>query len=212
MELILVARDNRLAEAWQHEFEGVAGISVHHGSIFDVACDAVVSPANSFGFMDGGIDALYMDRFGDDIQMKLRRLILDHHHGELLIGNAELVETGHPDQPYLIAAPTMRVPMVLDETTINPYLATRAVLLLVKKGVIAAGRHTGQRVASHVKTIAFPGMGTGIGRVSPAICARQMRAAVRDVMFDQYRMPTSWAEASERHQLLYGSRIVNLQY
>ena len=212
MEIILTARDDRLADAWEREFEGVTRIRVHRGSIFDVSCDAVVSPANSFGFMDGGIDALYMDRFGDDIQMKLRRLILDHHHGELLIGNAALVETGHPDQPYLIAAPTMRVPMVLDETTINPYLATRAVLLLVKKGLIITGRHTGQGVASHVKTIAFPGMGTGIGRVPPAICARQMRAAVREVMFDQYRMPTSWAEASERHQLLYGSRVVNLQY
>jgi O-acetyl-ADP-ribose deacetylase (regulator of RNase III) len=39
-------------------------VTVHQVSILDVACDAVVSPANSFGFMDGGIDAVYLSLFG----------------------------------------------------------------------------------------------------------------------------------------------------
>src|SRR5881227_3167911 len=46
----------------------------------------------------------------------LRKLILDHHHGELFVGTAEVVETDHAGIPYLIAAPTMRVPMILGHT------------------------------------------------------------------------------------------------
>jgi len=39
-----------------------------------------------------------------------------------------------------------------------------------------------------------------------------MRAALHDVLFGQYSMPQSWAEASERHQLLYTDRPRRLQY
>jgi O-acetyl-ADP-ribose deacetylase (regulator of RNase III) len=158
--------------------------------------------------MDGGIDALYLDRFGVEVQSRLRRRILDRHHGELLIGNAEAVETGDPARPFMIAAPTMRVPMVLGPETINPYLATRAVLLLARHGVLP----TCEPVAGRLRIITFPGMGTGVGRVPAETCARQMRAAVDEFLLDGYRMPRSWAEASERHQLLYTDQPTRLQY
>jgi O-acetyl-ADP-ribose deacetylase (regulator of RNase III) len=93
VKIILAAREAPLAKAWSEHCAGLDDVSVHHGSIFDVKCDAVVSPANSFGFMDGGIDALYTHRFGGGVQDRLRRLILDRHHGELLVGAAEIVET-----------------------------------------------------------------------------------------------------------------------
>jgi O-acetyl-ADP-ribose deacetylase (regulator of RNase III) len=208
MKIILAAMENRLADAWEKAFADLDDVSVHRGSIFDVACDAVVSPANSYGFMDGGIDALYLDRFGNEVQTRLRRLILDRHHGELLIGSAAVVETGDPAQPFLIAAPTMRVPMVLGPETVNPYLATRAVLLLARHGTSL----TGEPLSDRLGTIAFPGMGTGVGRVPAEICARQMRAAVDDFLLGGYRMPKSWAEASERHQLLYTDHPTRLQY
>lgn len=208
MKIVLAATENRLADAWEAAFAGLGDVSIHRGSIFDVACDALVSPANSFGFMDGGIDALYLDRFGVEVQTRLRRRIFDRHHGELLVGSAEVVETGDPTQPYLIAAPTMRVPMVLGPETINPYLATRAVLLLARHGTAPAG----EPLADLLHTIAFPGMGTGVGRVPAETCARQMRTAVDEVLLDGYRMPRSWSEASERHQLLYTDQPTRLQY
>lgn len=212
MKVVLVAREAALAGAWSKHYADVEGVTVHHGSIFDVACDAVVSPANSYGFMDGGIDALYSDRFGWQVQDRVRRLILDRHHGELLVGSAEIVETDNLSTPYLIAAPTMRVPMVLGPESINPYLATRAVLLLVKYGRFTTGTFAGEPVSEHVGTIAFPGMGTGVGRVPAEICARQMRAAFDEFLLGRFRLPTSWAEASERHQLLYTDRPKRLQY
>jgi O-acetyl-ADP-ribose deacetylase (regulator of RNase III) len=186
-------------------------IEIHQGSIFDVEADALVSPANSFGFMDGGIDAAYTDVFGTDLQLRLRRAILERHQGELLVGAAEIVETQHEKHPFLIAAPTMRVPMVLDPATVNPFLATRAALLLVKHGIFQSGQLAGARVADHLRTIAFPGMGTGVGRVSAEICAHQMLKAVLAIRDGMPRLPTSWAEASEDHQRLYTDKPRRLQ-
>jgi O-acetyl-ADP-ribose deacetylase (regulator of RNase III) len=212
MILVLTAMDSWLADAWAKHCGDLAEIRLHRGSILDVECDAIVSPANSYGFMDGGIDALYLAHFGKPLQDRLRRAILDRHHGELLVGSADVVETGHERIPYLIAAPTMRVPMVLGPETINPYLATRAVLLLARHGRFPDGERAGQPLADHLQVIAFPGMGTGVGRVPAEIAARQVRAAIEEHLRDGFRLPTSWAEASERHQLLYTDRPTRLQY
>ena len=38
------------------------------------------------------------------------------------------------------------------------------------------GEHAGRPIREHVQSLAFPGLGTGIGRVSPELCARQVRA------------------------------------
>jgi O-acetyl-ADP-ribose deacetylase (regulator of RNase III) len=211
LRLILAAVEPPLAEAWERFCGDLDFVSVHRGSILDVPCDAVVSPANSYGFMDGGIDAEYLDHFGPQIQLRVRRQIYDHHAGELVVGTADIVEPGHAAIPFLIAAPTMRVPMVLRDST-NAYLAARAVVLLLKRGVFTSGTLVGQRIADHIRTIAFPGLGTGVGRIGFNTCARQVRAAIDDMLLGNYEMPNSWAEASERHQLLYTDRPVRLQY
>jgi O-acetyl-ADP-ribose deacetylase (regulator of RNase III) len=211
MKLILTAVEESLADAWTKFCGDLDFVTVHHGSIFDVNCDAVVSPANSYGFMDGGIDGLYMCHFGDDIQMRVRRQIFDYHYGEIIVGQADVVETGHQQIPYLIFAPTMRVPMNLHET-VNPYLAARAIFLLVMHGSFQSGKFAGQKISAHIKNIAFPGLGTGVGKVNSNTCARQVRSAIDDILLEKYQMPQSWAEASERHQLLYTKKLTRLQY
>ncbi len=211
MQIILSAVQTSLAKAWITFCGDLDCVNVYQGSILDVECDAIVSPANSFGFMDGGIDGVYMDYFGNEIQLKVRRQIFDHHHGELLVGDATIVETDDDKIPFLIASPTMRVPMILNES-VNPYLAARAVFLLVKHGKFKTGKYKGECIADRVKVVAFPGLGTGVGRVGFNTCARQVREAINDVVLEQYTMPKSWAEASERHQLLYTDRPRRLQY
>jgi O-acetyl-ADP-ribose deacetylase (regulator of RNase III) len=143
MNIILTAREDDLADAWERHCGDLENVCIHRGSILDVDCDAVVSPANSFGFMDGGIDMLYSQHFGWEVQERLQSLIRKKHHGELIIGNAEIVETDNLRVPYLIAAPTMRVPMKLQDT-VNPYLAARAVLLLVQHGIFDQGAFAGE--------------------------------------------------------------------
>ena len=211
MQLVLCAIEAPLATAWGKFCGDLPFVSIHHGSILDVACDAVVSPANSFGFMDGGIDALYQEHFGPEIQVRVRRQIFDAHAGELLVGAADIVETGDPQIPFLIAAPTMRVPMVLRDS-INAYLAARAVFLLVARGTFTTGPYHGDKIADHIDIVAMPGLGTGVGKIGFNTCAHQVRTAINDVLLGQYTMPRSWAEASERHQLLYTDQVTRLQY
>ncbi len=201
MRIILTALDRELLLAWQTYCGDLENVVIHHGSILEVACDVVVSPANSFGFMDGGIDLAYGEHFGWHVQERLQQLIRDYHHGELLVGAAEIVETDSADIPFIIAAPTMRVPMIL-ERSVNPYLAARAVLLLVAHGEFRAGAKKGTPIRESVTTVAFPGLGAGVGRIPPEVCAWQVRAAVENVLLGQ-AFPRSWWEAAERHQQLY---------
>ncbi len=210
LKIILAAIEHDLADAWERHCGDLPGVSIHRGSILDLAVDAVVSPANSFGFMDGGIDLRYSERFGWELQQRLQELIRTRHHGELLVGAAEIVETKCNRIPYVIAAPTMRVPMILTET-VNPYLAARAVLLLIRHGIVPSGILAGEPVVSAVQTVAFPGLGTGIGRVGPNTCARQMRVAIEEVLLERSDFPHTWAEAQQRHQLLYTDRVRNLE-
>jgi O-acetyl-ADP-ribose deacetylase (regulator of RNase III) len=203
LTIILTAVDGSLAAAWQRWCGDLRCVEIHCGSIFDVVCDAVVSPANSFGFMDGGIDRLYTEFFGPSAQERVQSCIRSCHGGELLVGQADIVPTGHAAIPYLIAAPTMRVPTNLGEC-INPYLAARAVLLLVQHGRFSCGDLADQPVAKYVRRVAFPGLGTGVGRVPPAMCAKQMRAALEDFALGRYEFPDTTLQARKRHDRLTG--------
>jgi O-acetyl-ADP-ribose deacetylase (regulator of RNase III) len=202
MNIVLSAVESDLADAWERHCGGLPHVTIHRGSILELSVDAVVSPANSFGFMDGGIDHLYSSHFGWHVQDRLQELIRQRHHGELLVGAAEIVETDSLRIPYVIAAPTMRVPMILKET-VNPYLATRAVLLLIQRGTIVSGPLTGEPISAAIQSVAFPGLGTGIGRVDPNTCARQVRSAIDEVVFGCTVFPNTWSEAQCRHQKLY---------
>jgi len=210
MKITLAAVESALADAWQRHCGELPNVSIYRGSILDLSVDAVVSPANSFGFMDGGIDLRYSDRFGWKVQDRLQELIRTRHHGELLVGSAEIVETGNARIPFVIAAPTMRVPMILSDT-VHPYLAARAVFLLIRNAVVPAGTFLGERVETVVNSVAFPGLGTGVGQVDPDTCARQVRTAIEDVVLGRGQFPRSWSEAQARHQLLCTDRVRDLQ-
>ena len=207
MKIILADRRGKLIEAWNNVAGDSDRVTTHQGSIFDIPSDALVSPANSFGFMDGGLDLKICQFFGWHVQERLQQLIRAKHHGELLVGTAEIVKTDHSGIPYLISAPTMRVPMILEQT-VNVYLAIRAVLILVKFGRL----EDGTPIKDVVQTVALPGMGTGVGRVPPHIFARQMKSAIEDILEERYEFPDSWWEAQRRHQLLYSDSYRDLQY
>ncbi|MGE0791070.1 MAG: macro domain-containing protein [Sandaracinaceae bacterium] len=84
-----------MATAWTRCFEEDEGVEVAHGDYFSRAADAMVSPANSFGIMDGGLDIAIRDTLGFDAQRAAQHVIVERHHGELPVGQAEIVESGH---------------------------------------------------------------------------------------------------------------------
>ena len=178
LTLVLCAVSEPLAQAWDAAVDGRPDVRVHRGSVLEVAAQAVVSPANSFGWMRGGIDAVYAQAF-PAVEQHVRSAVLAYHGGELPVGEALIVPTGAADPPWLICAPTMRNPgELLPPDTVHPYLAARAVLRLWRDGTLDHG----QPVRAAVHTIALPGMGPGVGGVSPETCARQVVAAWDEVM------------------------------
>ncbi len=157
-----------LVAAWRKEFASASDVEVSLGDIFDLTADAIVSPANSFGFMDGGIDLVYSQRFGWTLQERLQQLLRVEYDGELPVGQAVIVPTDDQGIPLLISAPTMRVPMDVSNT-VNAYLAFRA--------VIRSARHYNRTESTPIETILCPGLGTTTGRIPANTCARQMRYA-----------------------------------
>src|ERR1700753_828864 len=119
--------DAQVVQAWQEHFSGIAEGRISQGEIFGRSADAIISPANSFGYMDGGIDLVYLHRFGWELQTRLQTHIKTHHDGELPVGQATIVETFDENIPHLVSAPTMRVPTNV-ANTVNAYLAFRAAI------------------------------------------------------------------------------------
>jgi O-acetyl-ADP-ribose deacetylase (regulator of RNase III) len=197
MNIILSDRNADLTGAWREVFASEKNAMVTSESILSVECDAIVSPANSFGFMDGGLDLQLSLFLGWHVRERVQALIRARPMGELLVGEAVVVPTGHPGIPWLICAPTMRVPMIA-KTTVNSYLAMKAVL-------VAAKAH---EAVPSIRTIAIPGLATGVGKMIPVTAARQMHAAYVEVVHGNAIFPASFGDAQRAHVRL--NRDANL--
>lgn len=100
----------------------------------EIECDAIVSPGNSFGFMDGGVDLSISKHFGWGIQKELRSQISELPMKELLVGQALCIPTNRERIKYVICTPTMRIPTSQSiGDSVNAYLATKAALELANK-------------------------------------------------------------------------------
>jgi O-acetyl-ADP-ribose deacetylase (regulator of RNase III) len=199
MIIQLIDNNKPICDAWESQFKGCKDVTIFQGDVFEKSCDCIISPANSFGFMDGGLDYLITEVVGFDVQNILQKRIKEAHNGELLVGQAVLVETGFSAIPFLISAPTMRAPMLLPKDSVNVYLASRAIFLLLKQN------------QDRIITVTISGLGTGVGKVPYDICAKQMKQAYDDVWLEKFVFPDTWSEAQKNHQLLYSKTYRDLQ-
>lgn len=147
----------------------------------DYAINCIVSPANSLGFMDGGIDMIYMQLFPGiqtTVQDRIKTFDITTALGRyvLPIGSAMLVKTGSQQVPLLACVPTMFLPENIT-TTRNVYWAIRALLRLCKQSFFAS-EHTG---CDYRIVVAVPCMGTGVGRLTGEASAQQVKEALQDI-------------------------------
>ena len=165
----------RLARAWRMAFRDTP-VGVVKGDILIAARgQALVSPANSFGWMDGGLDddiARVYRTAGIDIQERVQAAIRIQAGGELPVGEAVVIPT--PDGPFshLISAPTMRKPHPVFWTQ-NAYQAFRAVLQATLLWNVPSAALDG----IPIQAIYCPGLATGAGMMPPRRAAHQMRRA-----------------------------------
>jgi O-acetyl-ADP-ribose deacetylase (regulator of RNase III) len=169
IKLVLVDPNYSVSTAFKERFDYLPNVEIANCGFEQLTTyDCLVSPANSFGMMDGGVDAAIIKFFGISLMERVQQKILDDYRGEQLVGTSFIIETGHPQHPFLAHTPTMRVPMQIVGTDI-PYVAMWAMLLAVEQH----NRHADCQIS----TIACPGFGTGIGRIPPDEAARQMALA-----------------------------------
>lgn len=190
LKIQLVAYSEALYRAWQDCFVEAEDVTVSHGDILSFKADAIVSPANSFGYMDGGLDAKYSHFFGWQLEAKLRAFLEEYHYGELPVGQAVIVETEHRDIPYLISAPTMRVPMRISNTP-NAFLAFKAALQAVQ--------YFNRTETPKITSVLCPGLGTGEGKMPPERCAYQMLKAYEICLLGEMKTHGGLAQAVRNH-------------
>ena len=151
--------------------------------------DCMVSAANSFGLMDGGVDGAITRFFGDALMDAVQARIIANYFGEQPVGTSFIIESGHPDHPFLAHTPTMRVPMPIAGTD-NVYNAMFAML----RAVVAHNRSDPRTI----RAVACPGLGTATGRMDHGEAARQMRLGLHAIRFPVTEI--SWPVAQLRHQ------------
>ena len=169
IELILVDPSEAVCKAWESAFLKCPDVSIVCGRFEGLPdFDCMVSAANSFGLMDGGVDLAITRFFGVQLMRRVQDHILQEYLGEQPIGTSFIIETGDPKHPFVAHTPTMRVPMAIS-TTDNVYAAMWAMMLAVR-------RHN-HSSSARIRTVACPGLGTATGRVAPGEAARQMALA-----------------------------------
>lgn len=151
--------------------------------------DCMVSAANSFGLMDGGVDLAISNFFGWDLMDRVQQHIISEWRGEQPVGTSFIISTNNDEHPFLAHTPTMRVPMPISATD-DVYKATWAMLL-------AVWQHN-RKSNNQIRTVACPGLGTATGRVPPRSAARQMSLAYQHFLSPPELI--SWPFATSRQQ------------
>lgn len=133
-------------------------VVVKRGDITREQVDAIVNPANSFGSMGGGCAHAIKAAGGNQIEADAIS------KGPTPVGLAVETGAGKLAARYVIHAPTMENPAEsIDKDNVRA--ATYAALRRAK--------------ALGIRTLAFPGMGTGVGGVPKKEAAAAMLAEIR---------------------------------
>lgn len=122
-------------------YKGVT-ITVAFGDITKLEVDAIVNAANSLLIMGGGVAGAILRAGGQTIQEEANR------KAPVPVGKAVATTAGKLKAKYVIHAPTMERP-AMSTSKQNVRLATR--------GALECARQLG------IGSVAFPGMGTGVG-------------------------------------------------
>lgn len=161
---ILVDPKRELCECWKKQFRGLSHVGIVDGRFEELEeFDCMLSAANSFGFMDGGVDLAIICYFGVELMDRVQQTVIRDYLGEQPAGTSVIVETGNAKHPFIAHTPTMRVPMSI-ATTDYVFAAMWAML-------VAVHQHNRQAERT-IRYIACPGLGTSCGMVAPAEAAR----------------------------------------
>jgi O-acetyl-ADP-ribose deacetylase (regulator of RNase III) len=133
-------------------------IEIQHGNLIKVMADAIVNPANSYGWMGGGSAGAIKRAGGKEIEDEVVA------KAPLEIGKAVATIAGKLPYKAIIHSPTMISPAEKAQAY-NVAMAVRGALHLADD--------------MGFKTIAMPGMGTGVGGFPIKDAAKVMVEEIR---------------------------------
>ncbi len=188
-ELTLVDLQEELCDEWKFSFSNYPNVKILNQRFEHVQdFDCLVSPANSFGLMDGGIDLAIRNYLGMKTQYNVQKIIQKSFYGEQPVGTSIIVFTENELHPFLAHTPTMRVPSDISLTD-NVYNAFFAMLRAVT--------NFNKQNKLQIKKVLCPGLGTATGRVKPKEAARQMALAYKNFLNPTTNM--DWKNLIKRH-------------
>ena len=144
--------------SFERTYKGVR-IVVVTGDITKQEVDAIVNPANSRLIMGGGAAGAIKRAGGKEIEDEAVK------HAPVPVGEAMATGAGRLKAKYVIHAPTMERPVM--------HIGKRNVGLSVRGALKCAE-------GLEIRSIAFPGMGTGVGGLSLEEAARAMVNEVKE--------------------------------
>lgn len=208
-KLIVSAINASLHQEFLKAFEGFPEVEVVFQRFEDTDFDCVVSAANSFGLMDGGVDQCITDYFGLQMMRRVQDRIIQEFAGEQPVGTSIIVpglttgmigsETRFDRMKFVAHTPTMRVPRDVNGSD-HAYKAMKAALLAVKKFNFdidyEPNEYPGPIHYKRINTLVTPGLATLAGRVPHDKAAQQMALATYHVMNPPKMI--DWYFASER--------------
>lgn len=166
LNVVLVDINAKVVEGWKTVFADAPEVQIYKGSITDQYVDAWVSPTNSRGSMDGGVDAVVKKRLGARIQTQVQSEIQRLHGGLLPIGSATCVPTGVASPKFLISTPTMTQSSENVSETLNVAMACAAAFQAIHM--------QNKREPGSIESVALVGLGAATGKVPPRVCANLM--------------------------------------
>ncbi len=119
---------------------------------------AIVNAANSYGLMGGGVAGVIKRIAGSEVEAEATG------QAPIPVGQAVLTSGGRTGFQGIIHAPTMEEPAMRIPAR-NVAMATQAALLVADQ--------------QEFRSLAFPGMGTGVGQVTHAEAAAHMIDMIR---------------------------------
>ena len=189
MEIILLDNKREMCDAWEKYFGECEGVKIvceflEFASLDDVDC--YVSPANSYGLMDGGYDKALTMLFGVELQRRVQDYIISNLYGEQQVGSSIIVDIPGEDKK-LIHTPTMRVPARIKDPEVI-YTSMRSTLICALK--------------NNVGKIVIPAFGGATGRLAPDVIAEEMFKAYIQVFKININIH-SWEDVCTREDIMY---------
>lgn len=170
IKIYLLDINPMMTNEWNRVFKNYNNITVVHNDLNtflkNTPVDCLVSPANSYGLMDGGYDYAITTWYGSDLMNKVQEYIINELYGEQTIGTAICIQTNNSPQ-YLIHSPAMRTPEIIYDY--------RVIYNCMRNTLIQAMKHD-------IKSIVVPAWGGGCGRVEPNIIANMMLSAYQQLL------------------------------